>query len=194
MMKAKQKNVRVFEIEYESEDEVLYEYLEKNRVLLCEFLLLFKTPPSQELTRYLQSNHFIFAPLCGSAPRERETKSDTQTAPQSTQEEPQSDAPKTSSTLLIHRTIRSGEVITNEGDITLFGRLNSGARIKCAGNAHLFGVIDGVVECEGEYMILSTIGQGSVLFGGMILDSKEFDGKPKKVFHSNDEIVIGAIG
>lgn len=190
MVQARQKNLRVFEFEACSL-EALEPYIRKNAVLLRGFLLLFKGELEPKARELLREEGLSFIDATGEltsakthAPREESTPT-----PPAEESKEASRAP----TLCLRRTIRSGEEIIHEGDVTLLGRLNSGAILRLKGNLHAFGEIDGVVECEGEYMILGKGGQGSVLFGGEILDSSLLGGGLKQLYMENDKLVIKEI-
>lgn len=65
--------------------------------------------------------------------------------------------------------IRSGKEITGESDIVVFNRVNSGANIKSNKNVFVFGKCDGNIDCRGEYMVLSRIAKGKILFQGIAI-------------------------
>lgn len=65
--------------------------------------------------------------------------------------------------------IRSGKEISGEGDIVVFNRVNSGANIKSSKNVFVFGKCDGNIDCRGEYMVLSKIAKGKILFQGIAI-------------------------
>ena len=87
-------------------------------------------------------------------------------------------------------TVRSGEDIVTNGDVSIFARVNSGAKIKAEGCVEVFDTIDGLVECSGEYMLIKSIGKGTVMFGGSKLEAAAFDGSLKKVSTVNGKIEI----
>lgn len=63
--------------------------------------------------------------------------------------------------------IRSGREITSQSDIMIFNRVNSGAHIVSERNIAIFGKCEGEVRCNGDFMILSSIANGKILFNGM---------------------------
>lgn len=65
--------------------------------------------------------------------------------------------------------IRSGREISNEGDIVIFNRVNSGAHIKSNKSVFVFGKCDGNIDCRGDFMVLSKIAKGKVLFKGLAI-------------------------
>lgn len=55
--------------------------------------------------------------------------------------------------------------------IVIFGRVNSGAKVFCEESMSVYGIIDGLVQCDGEYMVLSGISpRGHVIFNGEIVE------------------------
>lgn len=65
--------------------------------------------------------------------------------------------------------IRSGKEISSESDIIVFNRVNSGANIKSTKNVFVFGKCDGNIDCKGDYMVLSKITKGKILFKGLAI-------------------------
>lgn len=65
--------------------------------------------------------------------------------------------------------IRSGIEIDTNSNIMIFNRVNSGAKIRTNKSVFIFGKCDGDVRCGGEYMILSQIANGKILFNGMAI-------------------------
>lgn len=65
--------------------------------------------------------------------------------------------------------IRSGKEISSESDIIIFNRVNSGANIKSSKNVFVFGKCDGNIDCKGDYMVLSKITKGKILFKGLAI-------------------------
>lgn len=65
--------------------------------------------------------------------------------------------------------IRSGKEISGDSDIVVFNRVNSGANIKSSKNVFVFGKCDGNIDCRGEYMVLSKIAKGKILFQGIAI-------------------------
>ncbi len=205
-MKAKQKNLRIFEIEIDDEA-AFFPYMEKNLPLLREYLLLLGGEVSEEIERYLQEREICYlrSEECRIKPHTR-TPNDQKRA--IIEQTPPAPAPEASGVteplptasdherpcaiapLVFERTVRSGEMIEHEGGVTIFGRLNSGAKVVARGAVEIYGDVDGMVECEGEYMILKRIGRGHVLFNGDILDAEAFDGTLKRVLKRGESFEI----
>lgn len=208
MVKARQKNFRTF-IFTQGEEQETIAYIEKNFILLKDFLMIFtypiKTIDSTALYDYLISKNLNFieslntkkGETCGQIQLSLENTIHSMIPPNTakniesgvkSQETEVKNAPK--STLVFHRTIRSGEEIITQGDLTIFGRINSGAHIQSEGNVQIFGKISGNIFCNGDYMILGKVGEGNVLFHGEILDKELLQYNQNKIYKKQDEIMI----
>lgn len=82
-------------------------------------------------------------------------------------------------TLMVTKNLRSGEDISTDADVTITGRINSGAKVKTNGNAIILDVVDGDVEVWGDYVILKNIGKGTVSLKGVKIDKNSLNGKTK---------------
>jgi septum site-determining protein MinC len=200
-MKAKQKTIRIFELEVEDESQ-FFDYMEKNIILLKDYFLLIQGNLTNKMREYLEEKGVCFkeADSCklkisskSNTPKKNDTipKEEFIQAPQKLQMPQEEEVvPVDSTTLLYEKPIRSGEEIIHEGDITIFGRVNSAAKVLCTGNVRVFGRIDGLVQCDGEYMIAQEVGKGYIIFNGDILEKELFDGKLKKITRSQEGAVV----
>jgi len=193
-MKAKQKNLRIFDIEI-TNDEEFFAYMDKNLILLKDFFLLLSGHISDNILTYLNENKLCFkiSEECNiKIPTKQNTINNRVIMSQKRQQavpvlQVQKEIVKT---ILVQKPIRSGEEIIHEGDVTIFGRVNSAARVIAEGNVEIYGVIDGLVQCDGDYMIIKEVGKGHVVFNGDILDREKFDGKLKKVTIGTQGVII----
>ncbi|RUM67454.1 MAG: hypothetical protein DSZ06_01150 [Sulfurospirillum sp.] len=196
-MNVKQKNLRVFELFIENEED-FFPYMEKNLPLLVNYLLLIKgdelTPKMRE---YLEDNGCCFKETqkCNLNLQTKEPKEEkpSQKIEVVYYKEEESEGKTKQDTMALYTPIRSGSIIESDKDITIFGRVNSGAKVICGGNLTIFGTIDGVVECEGEYMVLKDIGKGFAIFNGDILEKEEINGSLKRVRYLDGELNIEEI-
>ncbi len=197
-MKAKQKTIRIFDIEIDSEHN-FFLYMNKNLVLLKEYLLLLRGSVTPNVTQYLDENNICFmtAEKCNlklSTKINQTNKSAIITKDKQNTINPQPtvsmESTKKSGTLLLEKTIRSGEEVVFDGDITIFGRVNSAAKVIAEGSVEVYGIIDGLVQCDGSYMIVKELGKGHIIFNGDILEKEQFDGNLKKVTRSPKGAVI----
>ena len=177
MVQARQRNVRAF-IFMQGEEEETIAYIQKNFILLKDFLLIFTYPLSDNLLKFLQTQNLNFVEYKNTSKLAQQESSQTQPI-QNTQESTQEKTPETK-TLTLHKTIRSGEEIITKGDITIFGRVNSGASIQAQGNVQIFGEINGNVFCNGSYMILGPTKEGNILFDGEIIDKEKLSSQGYK--------------
>jgi len=205
-VKAKQKTIRIFEIEIENEDD-FFSYMAQNLILLKEYFLIIKGNTTPKIINYLDKNDlcFIKADECKLNLTSKTKSSDTrdtistnnleksnerETITISSQSSDTIPYVKEIKTLLFEKTIRSGEEIISEGDITIFGRVNSAAKVISEGNVEIYGTIDGLVQCNGNYMIVKELGKGHIIFNGDILEREDFNGNLKKITYSSDGAVI----
>jgi septum formation inhibitor MinC len=84
-------------------------------------------------------------------------------------------------TVVVVKNLRSGEDINTDADVMITGRINSGAKVKTNGNATILDVVDGDVEAWGEYLVVKSIGKGTVSFRGVRVDKELLNGKAKLV-------------
>jgi septum site-determining protein MinC len=73
-------------------------------------------------------------------------------------------------TEIYDRIIRSGEEIESDKNLIFLQRINAGAKIKSTGNIEIYNECDGLVDCEGDYLIVKKKPKGTILFKGEIID------------------------
>ena len=76
-------------------------------------------------------------------------------------------------TLIFDRIIRSGEEINSKNNLIFLNRINAGAKIKSSGNIEVYGECEGMIECEGDYLIVKRNKKGLIFFKG--IEIKEVD-------------------
>lgn len=179
-MKVKQKNLRVFHISIDEAEEFIA-YFSKNRVILKEFFLLLDGKVTQELSDFLQQEKVCFKDISQCSVRLGSVKQDASLVPdepQKVQKEEKSEAKEKehrapAKMKIYDRPIRSGEEISEESPLTVFGRVNSGAKLFCTQSVSIYGAIDGLVQCDGEFMIFYGLSQrGNIIFNGEIIDKE----------------------
>lgn len=200
-MIVKQKNLRVFYIKIEQVEEFLAYYV-KNRILLKEFFLLIEGEENQAILNLLDEDKvcYKFINSCNIkllhvkkealALEEQQEKVNKTLFDKEPIEQPESKK----GIITFNRPIRSGEEIHEELPVTVFGRINSGAKLFCAQSVAVFGDIDGLVQCDGEYLICSAITpRGHVIFNGEIIqrESLQGDGLKKIEFKENKLVIKG---
>ena len=174
-MKVTQKNVRVFHIEIDDEASFL-DYFRKNSLLLKEFFLLIEGNITKNIAFVLEQSGVCYKEINHCAIRFGGIKKETPLL----EDEPKkevvsemiSEQPKQLPKLKLYdRPIRSGEEIVESLPIVIFGRVNSGAKVFCEESMSIYGIIDGLVQCDGDYIVLSGISpRGHLIFNGEIVD------------------------
>jgi len=186
-MKVKQLTLKAFEFEIDSTEGFL-EYYTKNAPLIQGHLLILKGQVSEDTTRFLDEKNAVYV---NSNEKNLSTRKKRSSAvleePGNVQETiaQKEDPEERKNSSVYYRPIRSGEAITLDEDGVFFSRINSGAVIDCSGSLQLFGIIDGIVRSDGEYLLLKEIGQGSVFFHGEELDRSQFSGQLKLIKYNN---------
>ena len=195
-MKAKQKKIRVFDI-FIDDSKKFFEYMNKNLVLLKDYLLIIDGMVDESVVEYLEKNSLCYVinqkcnlktinkdekPKVEKVDKEQETiVNKVEIVKEVVYKE--SDGTQT---LVINKPIRSGEVIEHDGDIVIFGRVNSGAKVISEANISVYGDIDGIIEANGEFAIIKSINKGYVIFNGDILEKDDFSQGFKKVIRTSD--------
>ena len=80
---------------------------------------------------------------------------------------------KENKTIIFDRIIRSGEEINSTNNLIFLNRINAGAKIKSSGNIEVYGECEGMIECEGDYLIVKRNKKGLIFFKGV--EIKEVD-------------------
>ena len=168
-MKTKQKSLKVLEITIEDKTQ-FFNYIKKNRLLIRSFLLEIDGL-DDEVELFLKEQNIAYIDInllkeynlykkksdTGLNELLRGTKNDSKDK------------------IVIDKMIRSGEEIEEDVDLVILGRINSGSRVICSKNIEVFNEIDGTVIANGDYMIIKSIGSGSVMFRGEIFDRDSFE-------------------
>ena len=175
-MKVTQKNVRVFHIEIENEKAFL-DYFRKNSLLLKEFFLLIEGEITKNIAFVLEQSGVCYKDInhCsirfGGIKKELPSLEESQTKEAKEEIALVQEPKQTRKLKLFDRPIRSGEEIYESVPVVIFGRVNSGAKVFCEESMSIYGIIDGLVQCDGEYVVLSGISpRGHLIFNGEIVD------------------------
>jgi septum site-determining protein MinC len=173
-MKVTQKNVRVFHIEIDDEASFL-DYFRKNTLLLKEFFLLVEGTITKNIAFVLEQSGVCYKEINNCTIRFGGIKKEAPLHEEEPKKEMISEAfsePKQLQKLKLYdRPIRSGEEIIESLPIVIFGRVNSGAKVFCEESMSIYGIIDGLVQCDGDYIVLSGISpRGHLIFNGEIID------------------------
>lgn len=189
-MKVKQLTLKAFEFEVDSTESFI-DYYTKNAPLIQGHLLILKGDVNSEIQSFLQERNIAYINSNETSLLTRKKRSSAVLQEPALQEPtPVQEAPSLAkSSSVYYRPIRSGEAIELEEDCVFLARINSGAIISTSACVQLFGIIDGIVRSDGEYLLLKEIGQGSVFFHGEELDKSQFDGRLKLVQYNNGIVI-----
>jgi len=173
-MKVTQKNIRAFHIEIDDEEAFL-DYFRKNSLLLKEFFLLVEGTMTTKIAFVLEQSGVCYKNITGCGIRfgglKKELPALPQTPLQTVQIHEMQEPKQTHKVVVFDRPIRSGEEVHESSPMVIFGRVNSGAKVFCEESMSVYGIIDGLVQCDGEYMVMNGISpRGHVIFNGEIVD------------------------
>lgn len=168
-MIVKQKNLRVFHITVEDENSFAL-YIEKNKIILMEFFLLVDGEVSGAVTKILDDEGLCYKDISTCKLRFSGVKREIE-VPNVTKKDVLEEPVLKEKLKIYDRPIRSGEEINEELPVVVFGRINSGAKLFSSQSVSIYGIIDGLVQCDGDYIVLNGIGNvGNLIFNGEIID------------------------
>lgn len=161
-------------MEISNESEFL-DYFEKNKLLFKEFFLLLEGDVSRKIQDTLSAGGYCFYDITQCKVRLGNVKEpQNPIVPKeknSSKEEIKNVQEPSYKMKVFDKPIRSGEEFSEDLPVSVFGRVNSGAKLFCSQNVTVYGIIDGLVQCDGEYMILQGLSQrGNVIFHGEIVE------------------------
>ena len=189
-MKVKQQTLKGFECEIDNA-EAFKTYYTKNAPLMQGHLLILQGCVNSDVKTFLDEKNAIYVDANEKTLLTRKKRSTAVLELPDVQESSSITSTKTDKTNTVyHRPIRSGEAIDSEEGLVFFGRINSGALIESTSSIQVFGIIDGLVRSDGDYLLLKEIGKGNVVFHGEELDKSQFDGQLKLVEYKNGAIVV----
>ena len=174
-MKVTQKNVRVFHIEIDDEQAFL-DYFRKNSLLLKEFFLLIEGTITKNIAFVLEQSGVCYKEMNGCNIRLGSLKKEVPSLEEVPRIEEKHEnsvcsSKNTPKLKVFDRPIRSGEEIHESVPVVIFGRVNSGAKVFCEESMSIYGVIDGLVQCDGEYIVTSGLSpRGHLIFNGEIVE------------------------
>jgi len=196
-MTVKQKNLRVFYISID-EKEKFFDYFEKNKIILKEFFLLIDGEIDEQIYNVLENSGVCFKNINKCHLKLSSVKKEITIIEEKEEvkieEEIVTNLPK-EKLKIYERPIRSGEEITEDLPVVVFGRINGGAKLFTSQSVSIYGIIDGLVQCDGEYVVLNGIGQtGNLIFNGEIIDKNSLKKDVlQKITYNNNVIKIKEI-
>jgi septum site-determining protein MinC len=170
-MKIKQKNLRVFELDIENYDDFVG-FIEKNGDIFKESLLLIRGNVCYDVESYLTKSKYCYKNVT-ECQIKNSSKESFELLIKQHKSEDQKKIKKDQKCDLIKKPIRSGEVVHLQNHVILLSRINSGAKVITQDPIELYDIVDGYVECNGEFMIIKKIGLGVVSFNAQKIDKND---------------------
>ena len=91
---------------------------------------------------------------------------------------------------VLDKMIRSGREINIDGDLLLLNRVNSGATLNIKGNLIITNVVEGLIRCGGNFMMLTASPKANIIFHDVTVDNELLEDKLNRVELKNNEIII----
>ncbi|MBL0686963.1 MAG: septum site-determining protein MinC [Sulfurospirillum sp.] len=172
-MIVKQKNLRVFYISIKEKKDFI-EYFEKNKMILIEYFLLIDGNIDKNIEKILNDAKVCYKNISMCSLKFLNTKKEivSKVIKTDLEEKEIFEEPNLQEKLKIfERPIRSGEEVNEELPVVVFGHVNSGGKLFCTQSVSIYGIIDGLVQCDGEFIVLNGLGtRGNLIFNGEIID------------------------
>ncbi len=191
-MIVKQKNLRVFYITVD-EKEAFLEYLKKNKGLLLEFFLLIDGKTDESIEEILDNEGFCYKNISAYSPKLLDPKKETKA--EDKKEDSSKKIARKERLKIYERPIRSGEEISEELPVVVFGQVNSGAKLFCTQSVTVYGTVDGLVQCDGEFIVFQGLNsRGNLIFNGEVIDRELLKSNTlQKIALESSKVVIKEI-
>ena len=180
-MKVRQINVRVFELNISNKLEAI-NFIKKNIDILKKYLLNLKGEVDNEIEERLKKNNISYVKNLDLSFKKSEEKVENSSSNESRS--------NNSGLKIIDFVVRSGQEIIDDGSLIFFKRINSGAFIHCQKEFLSLDVVEGMVVCNGSFMLIKTTPKAKVFFNGVYISEQINDNKRYKIRFKNNEIEI----
>ena len=192
-MKTKQFSVKIFEVDFEDENEFI-SFFDKNYVFFMHHLISINGNITENVTKYLIEKNLKYI-INTELPKSRPSK-----MVQAVNEEPKQEEIKTEIPLKIEKIqdnlkvidtlVRSGQELKITGDLLLLNRVNSGGSIVIEGNLIITQIVEGDIRCNGNFMMLKASQKANIVFHDVEVDNKYLKERLNRVELENNEITI----
>ena len=198
-MKSNQYSVKVYETTIE-DDKKFIDFFELNYTLFKDHLIVIQGHLSKEIEKYLNQKSLTYLHNIN-LPKGRSRKSLEEEFQKERRENAismqiaEAEVKKLSSKLqnnltVLDKMIRSGQDINIDGDLLLLNRVNSGATLNIRGNLIITNVVEGLIRCSGNFMMLTASPKANIIFHGVEVDNDHLKNKLNRVELKNNEIII----
>jgi septum formation inhibitor MinC len=197
-MKVRQKNIRAFLFTLEEGDEAaMLAYINDNTALLNRFTIIIEGMVSNQSVTQIKEQGYsvIVKDLLNEkeelleekvikTPKERSTEVEKKEINEADEEL------EKGALISYNSPIRSGNSIDIKEDILLFKPINSGAKVMTSGNVVVVGMLNGILEASGEYVLIHHMGTGQLFFHSEHVPLQSMQKKLIKVSQKSGELQI----
>ena len=198
-MKSNQYSVKVYETTIEDEKKFI-EFFDANYTLFKDHLIIIQGDLSKKIRTYLNAKSLTYLHNI-SLPKGRSRKALEEEFQEERRENAVSmqiakaELKRLSSRLqnnltVLDRMIRSGLEINIDGDLLLLNRVNSGATLNVKGNLIITNVVEGLIRCSGNFMMLTASPKANIIFHDVEVENELLKNKLNRVELKNNEIII----
>ena len=198
-MKSNQYSVKVYETTVEDEEKFIT-FFDMNYTLFKDHLIVIQGNLSKKIKSYLDAKpltyiHNIDLPKGRSRKAIEEEFIEERRENAISMQIAEAELKKLSSKLqnnltVLDKMIRSGREINIDGDLLLLNRVNSGATLNIKGNLIITNVVDGLIRCSGNFMMLTASPKANIIFHGVEVENELLENKLNRVELKNNEIII----
>jgi len=198
-LKSNQYSVKVYETTVEDEEKFI-EFFNTNYTLFKDHLIVIQGSLSKEIKLYLKQKSLIYIQNID-LPKGRNRKAIEEEFLEERRESAvsmqiaEAELRKLSSKLqnnltVLDKMIRSGQDVHIDGDLLLLNRVNSGATLNIRGNLIITNVVEGLIRCSGNFMMLTASPKANIIFHGVEVENDLLENKLNRVELKNNEIII----
>jgi septum site-determining protein MinC len=198
-LKSNQYSVKVYETTIEDEEKFI-EFFDMNYSLFKDHLIIIQGHLSKRIREYLNKKSLTYLHNI-SLPKGRSRKALEEEIEEERRENAVSmqiakaELKKLSSRLqnnltVLDKMIRSGQDIDIDGDLLLLNRVNSGATLNIKGNLIITKVVEGLIRCSGNFMMLTASPKANIIFHGVEVENELLENKLNRVELKHNEIII----
>jgi septum site-determining protein MinC len=198
-LKSNQYSVKVYETTIKDEEKFI-EFFDTNYTLFKDHLIIIQGSLSKRIKGYLNKKSLTYLHNID-LPKGRNRKALEEKFLEERRENAvsmqiaETELKKLSSRLqnnltVLDKMIRSGQEINIDGDLLLLNRVNSGATLNIIGNLIITNVVEGLVCCSGNFMMLTASPKANIIFHGAKVENELLKNKLNRVEFKNNEIII----
>ncbi|MCJ8327415.1 MAG: hypothetical protein MJK08_09985 [Campylobacterales bacterium] len=201
-MRTRQYSVKVCEMTLTNENEFI-SFFDINHELFKDYLIVINGQSSQKILDYLDEKDIkylfnVSLPKSQGRITAEKVIQEQQEIHEIKQKEITEELSKLSNRLhnnlkVRDTLVRSGQELNIKGDLLLLNRVNSGATINIDGNLIITQIVDGLIKCNGNFMIIKTSEKANILFHQQEIGYESLMDRLNKIEFIDNKIVITPI-